>query len=209
MSHPSVRKLVTFVEDTLVEGGRAAPRPLRLAAAAAVLRNPWAGQGFVEDLRPAILEIAPALGDLLVPRLLEAAGGAAAIEAYGKAAVVGTAGEVEHASAMIHTLRFGNKLRMAAEGSSFLSFTNKRGGPNCAVAVPMTHKVQEKRGARSHFLTYEFSVADAPGPDELLVAIGAATGGRPHPRIGDRYQDMEEMGVDQAGRPAAEPVTPA
>ncbi|MGF7160943.1 hypothetical protein FHS85_002574 [Rhodoligotrophos appendicifer] len=194
-----VRKVVTYVEDTLIEGGKAAPRPLRMVATAAVMTSPWAGKGFVEDLRPAILEWAPVLADLLVPRLIEAAGGKDAIEAYGKAAVVGVNGEVEHASALIHTLRFGNELRQAAGGTSFLSFTNKRGGPGCSIAVPMTAKAQENHGSRAHFLTLEFTIPDAPGPDEILVAIAVATGGRPHHRIGDRFQDMAEMGVDQKG----------
>lgn len=200
MSGVAVRKIVTYVEETLIEGGRAAPRPLRMAAAAAVVESPWAGRGFVEDLRPGILETAPVLGDLLVPRLMEAVGGTDAVEAYGKAAVVGVNGEVEHASALIHTLRFGNALREAAGGTSFLPFTNKRGGPDCAITIPMKHKVKEKEGTRSHFITIEFSIPDAPGPDEIVVAIAAATGGRPHHRIGDRYEDMKELGVDQAGR---------
>lgn len=194
-----VRKVLSYIEDTLIEGGKQAPRPLRMVATAAVLKSPWAGQGFVEDLRPAILELAPVLAELLVPRLIEAAGGRDAIEAYGKAAVVGVNGEIEHASALIHQLRFGNELRQAAGGTSFLSFTNKRGGAGCAIAVPMTHKTEEKRGSRSHFLTLEFTIPDAPAPDEIVVAIAAATGGRPHHRIGDRYQDMAEMGVDHKG----------
>ena len=65
----------------------------------------------------------------------------------------------------------------------------------------MKNKVKEQEGARSHFLTMDFSIPDAPGPDEILIAIAVATSGRPHHRIGDRYQDMEEMGVDQAGNP--------
>jgi hypothetical protein len=164
---------------------------------AAVLRSPWAGEGFVEDLRPGILSTAPLLGEMLVPRLMEAVGGPEAVEAYGKAAVVGVAGEVEHASALIHTLRFGNQLREAVSGTSFLSFTNKRGGPGCAVDVPMTHITAS--GTRSHFLTVTFVIPDAPAADEIVVAIGAATGGRPHHRIGDRFEDMKEMGVDQTG----------
>ena len=103
-----VRKVVSYVEKTLIEGGRAAERPLVMIVAAAVIRNPWAGLPFQEDLRPAILEAAPPLGELLVAEILRQAGSADNIEAYGKAAVVGTAGEVEHASALIHTLRFGN-----------------------------------------------------------------------------------------------------
>ena len=99
-----------------------------MCAVAAVVRNPWAGQGFVEDLRSTILEAAPGLGEETVPRLLDLAGGPDAIEGYGKAAVVGVNGEVEHASGLIHTLRFGNRYREAVGGTTFLAFSNKRAG---------------------------------------------------------------------------------
>lgn len=191
-----IRKLVSFIEDTFVEGGRKGAQPVRMMAAAAVLRNPWAGRGFVENLRPEILATAPELGRKLVPIILEACGGKERVDGYGKAAVVGTAGEVEHASALIHTLRFGNLFREAVGGKSYLSFTNKRGAPGCAIAVPMMHKLDE--GMRSHYLTIEFTINDAPGPDEIVVALGASTGGRLHPRIGDRYLDMKEMAAEQA-----------
>ncbi|MEX0809949.1 MAG: amino acid synthesis family protein [Dongiaceae bacterium] len=186
-----IRKIVHFVEDCLIEGGKAATEPTRMVAAAAVLRNPWAGRGFVENLRPEILDVAPDIGRRLVPIIVEACGGKDRIEAYGKAAVVGSNGEIEHASALIHTLRFGNLYREAVGGKTYLSFTNKRGGPGCSIAVPMMHKLDE--GQRSHYLTIEFSINDAPGPDEIVVALGASTGGRAHPRIGNRYIDMEEI----------------
>jgi len=186
-----VRKIVQFVEDGLIEGGRKAERPIRMAAVAAVLKNPWAGRGFVENLRPEILDVAPDLARMIVPILVEACGGADRIEAYGEAAVVGSNGEIEHASALIHTLRFGNFFREAVGGKSYLSFTNRRGGPGCAIAVPMMHKLDE--GQRSHYLTIEFTINDAPAADEIVVALGASTGGRAHPRIGNRYTDMEEM----------------
>lgn len=195
-----IRKIVRYAEDSFIEGGKAGPKPIRMAAVAAVLRNPWAGRGFVENLRPEILSVAPPLAEKMVPALLELCGGGAAVEAYGKAAVVGTAGEIEHASALIHTLRFGNIFRSAVGGESYLSFTNKRGGAGCAIAVPMMHK--NDAGMRSHYLTLEFTIADAPAPEEIVVAIGASTGGRMHPRIGDRYQDMKEMGVDEGKRKA-------
>jgi len=192
-----LRKLVTYVEDTFIEGGKEGG-PVRMAGVAAVVTNPWAGKPFVEHLRPEILAVAPALGDELVPQLLELLGGGDRVAAYGKAAVVGTAGEIEHASALIHTLRFGNKFRTAVSGKSYLSFTNKRGAPGCSIAIPMMHKNDE--GMRSHYLTLEFTINDAPAPDEIVVAIGASDGGRLHPRIGDRYQDMAEM-QEEAGAP--------
>lgn len=186
-----LRKVVSFVEDVVVEGGRAGPLT-RSAGVAAILENPWAGKGFVEDLRPAIFDTAPKLADLLVPRLLELLGGGDRIEAYGKAAIVGTSGEIEHASALIHTLRFGNVFRDAVDGKTFLSFTNVRGGPGSPIFIPMIDK--KDAGRRSHYITLNFAVPDAPAPDEIVVAIAGSTGGRLHPRIGDRYQDMAELG---------------
>ncbi|CAM5762891.1 hypothetical protein LMIY3S_00630 [Labrys miyagiensis] len=188
-----VRKIVTYVEDVKVEGTRAVPGPFLLLAAAAVIRNPWAGQEFVEDLKPAIHRVAPRLGALLTQQMVSLAGSGEAIEAYGKAAVVGTAGELEHASALIHTLRFGNHFRKAVGAKSYLSFTNTRGGPNCPIVIPLMDKLDE--GRRSHYLTIQFSILDAPAPDEIVVALGGSIGGRPHHRIGDRYQDLKELGA--------------
>ena len=187
-----LRKIVTYVETTFIEGGRDAPVPLKLFAAAAVITNPWAGRGFVEDLGPEIRAVAPILGEKLTAEILAMTGGGAAVEGYGKAAIVGTSGEVEHASALIHTLRFGNHYRKAVGAKSYLSFTNTRGGPNCPVVIPLMHKGDE--GMRSHYLTIQFSIMDAPAPDEIVVALGASIGGRPHHRIGDRYKDIAELG---------------
>lgn len=188
-----IRKIVTYIDETLIEGGRAAPVPLRLFAVAAVLKNPWSRRGFVDDLGPEIRRIAPILGELLTSRILSLTGSGEAVEGYGKAAIVGTDGEVEHASALIHTLRFGNIFRKAVGAKSYLSFTNVRGGPGCALAIPMMHKHDE--GMRSHYLTVQFSIADAPAADEIVVALGASIGGRPHHRIGDRYHDLKELGA--------------
>ena len=187
-----IRKIVTYDEEILIEGGRIAPKPLQLFGVAAVVANPWAGRGFVEDLKPEIHAVAPVLGELLTARILDLTGSGDAVEGYGKAAVVGTAGEVEHASALIHTLRFGNHYRKAVGAKSYLSFTNTRGGPDCPIVVPLMHKNDE--GMRSHYLTVQFSILDAPAPDEIVVALGASIGGRPHHRIGDRYQDLKELG---------------
>ncbi len=188
-----LRKIVAHSEEVHIEGGKAADPPLAMHAVAAVLTNPWAGQGFVENLRPTLLDVAPQLGNIMVPKLMELAGGGNNVEAYGKAAVCGTNGEVEHASALIHTLRFGNIFRTAVSGTAYLSFTNSRIGPGANIAIPMMHKIDA--GSRAHYLTLDFTVADAPGPDELVIALGVALGGRPHHRIGDRYIDMEEMGL--------------
>ena len=189
-----LRKLVHFIEDIREEGGRACGKPWKLFAVAAVIRNPWHGRGFVEDLKPEIYALGPPLGEMLTREMLDIAGSGEAIEAYGKAAVVGTGGEIEHASALIHTLRFGNYYRDAVGAKSYLAFTNTRGGPNAPISIPLMHK--HDLGMRSHYLTVQFSIADAPAPDELLVALGGAIGGRPHHRIGDRYQDLVDLGHD-------------
>lgn len=188
-----IRKIVHYQEDILIEGGRAAARPWRCFAAAAVLKNPWSGQGFVEDLNPAIRAIASPLGELLTSALLAAADGTGEnIEAYGKAAMVGCDGEIEHGSALIHTLHFGNHYREAVSAKSYLAFANTRGGPNAAINIPLMHK--HDAGMRSHYLTIVFSIADAPAHDEIVIALGGADGGRPHHRIGDRYQDLKDLG---------------
>lgn len=195
-----IRKTLLNIETTLIEGGRAAPQPLTLITAAAVLKNPWAGRGFVEDLKPEINAVAPILGALLTKLVLDAADGGDKVEAYGKAAVVGLDGEVEHASALIHTLRFGNHYRSAVRAKSYLAFTNTRGPANAPIMIPLMDKNDE--GRRSHYLTIQFAIPDAPAADEIVVALGASIGGRPHHRIGDRYQDLKDLGHDVAN-PAA------
>ncbi len=189
-----IRKTFLNIETTLIEGGRLAAQPLKLIAAAAVVKNPWAGRGFIEDLKPEIHDVAPELGALLTQMIVDAAGGGDRIEGYGKAAVVGLDGEVEHASALIHTLRFGNHYRSAVGAKTYLAFTNTRGPANCPIMIPLMDKTDE--GRRSHYLTVQFSISDAPSADEIVVALGASIGGRPHHRIGDRYQDLKDLGHD-------------
>ena len=191
-----IRKTLLHVENTLIEGGREAARPLTLIAAMAVVKNPWAGRGFVEDLKPEIHAVAPVLGELLTGMILKVAGSGEAVEAYGKSAVVGLDGEVEHASALIHTLRFGNHYRTAVGAKSYLAFCNTRGPANAPVMIPLMDKNDE--GRRSHYLTIQTAIADAPAADEIVIALGASIGGRPHHRIGDRYQDLRELGHDVA-----------
>ena len=192
----AIRKTLLHVETTLIEGGREAPRPLRLFAALAVLRNPWAGRGFVENLKPEIAAVAPALGELLTGMILEAVGSGETVEGYGKTAVVGLDGEIEHASALIHTLRFGNHYRKAVGAKSYLAFCNTRGGANAPILIPLMDKNDE--GRRSHYLTIQTAIADAPAAGEIVVGLGASVGGRPHHRIGDRYQDLKDLGQDLA-----------
>ena len=186
-----IRKYVVYDEETLIEGFRKAETPLRMFAVAAVIENPWAGK-YIEDLKPEILSIAPPLGKELTQRITNLVGGGDRIEAYGKAAVVGLDGEIEHASALIHTLRFGNFYREAVGAKSYLSFTNTRGPADSPIMIPLMDK--NDAGRRSHYLTIQFSIADAPRSDEIVVAIGGSIGGRPHHRIGDRYQDLKDLG---------------
>ena len=186
-----IRKFVKSVDRTLIEGGKTAKIPVELVSVAVVITNPWIKSDFVEDLKPEIIKYAPTLGNLLVKELLNEIGSADKVLAYGKAAVVGLKGEIEHGTALIHTLRFGNIYRDAVEGTSYLSFTNTRGPAGCVISVPMMHK--KDAGLRPYYLTQEFTIHDAPIDNEIVIAIGAATSSRAHARTGDRYQDMEEM----------------
>ena len=187
-----LRKIVTFDEDIYSEGGKEADPILRIIGVAAVLSNPWKGQGFVEDLQPEIKRIAPVIGKALTDRLISMVGSGEKIEAYGKAALAGTSCEIEHASAIIHTLQFGNFYREAVGAKSYLGFTNTRGPANTQIQIPLMDK--HDTGRRSHYLTVQFSIYDAPDVDEIVCALGAATSGRPHHRIGDRYSDLKALG---------------
>ena len=187
-----LRKIVTFDEDIYSEGGKEANPILRIIGVAAVLSNPWKGQGFVEDLQPEIKRIAPVMGKALTDRLISMVGSGEKIEAYGKAALAGTSCEIEHASAIIHTLQFGNFYREAVGAKSYLGFTNTRGPANTQIQIPLMDK--HDTGRRSHYLTVQFSIYDAPDVDEIVCALGAATSGRPHHRIGDRYSDLNALG---------------
>lgn len=199
MQQPQIRKIVTFEEETLIEGYKSADTPLRMFAVAAVLTNPWSGR-YAEDLQPEIRAFAPILGKLLTDKIITLAGGADKIEAYGKAAVVGLNGEIEHASGLIHTLHFGNFYREALSANTYLAFTNTRGTANTPIMVPLMDK--DDAGRRSHYLTIQFAIPDAPRDDEVVIVLGGATGGRPHHRIGDRYQDLKDLGHD-LNNPAA------
>lgn len=196
---PEIRKIVTYDEEVFIEGFRPTDKPWRMFAVAVVVRNPWAGQ-FVEDLNPEIRAYGPVLGQMITDRMISLAGSGGAIEAYGKAAVVGLDGEIEHASGLIHTLRFGNFYREAVEAKSYLAFTNTRGTANAPITVPLMDK--NDAGRRSHYLTIQFAIPDAPRDDEIVVVLGAAMSGRPHHRIGDRYQDLKDLGHD-VDNPAA------
>lgn len=182
-----VRKVTVLTEEILRDGSGALATSVTRAAAAAVIRNPWSGSAVSTDLAPETERIAPVLAKVLTDRLTAALGGAGEIEAFGKSAVVGLKGEVEHAAALIHTPYFGNLVREFLEGTSILSFSDERAEPGTTIAVPMWHK--EAASTRSHYQTLTLNLSDAPHPDEIVVIAAASTGSRPHPRIGDRTTD--------------------
>jgi len=176
-----IRKIVTFVEETRIEGGKPVDPPTRRAAAVAVIRNPYAGT-FVEDLTP-LAEVGEELGRLLTERAVAALGIAGpSVESYGKAALVGADGELEHAAAILHP-KLGAPVRKAlGKGASIIPSSKKRGGPGAPLDVPLGHK--DAAFVRSHFDGMEVRIADAPRADEILVAIAVTDSGRPHPRVG-------------------------
>ena len=187
-----IRRTLLNVQTTHVEGGKPVDEPTKLIAALAIIRNPWFGRGFVENLRPEIQETGPVTGKLLTDMILDVTGDN--IEGYGKASVVGMGGEIEHAQAMTHTLWFGNQYRDAVGAKSYLAFTNTRGAAATPIMIPLMDK--HDGGRRSHYQTIHLNVPDAPAEDEIILALGASIGGHPHHRIGDRYQDLAEMGRD-------------
>jgi hypothetical protein len=175
----NVRKVVTVVEEVHQEGGREVTPTARVAVVAAVIDNPWAGQGFVENLSAGIDENASDLGALLAPMVVAALG--QPIEAYGKAAIVGLNGEIEHGSGLIHTLKFGDHFRNAANASTLLPAVEKRGPAGVTFDIPLKHFTDAT--IRSHHQTIEVRVADAPHPDEIVIALAAAAQGRPQQRL--------------------------
>lgn len=182
-----VRRVTTVRDELRREAGRTLQRPLRQAAAVAVLRNPWLGEGPESDLGPATERIAPVLGKILSDRLVRALGGVGRIEAFGKAALVGLDGELEHAGALIHTPYFGNIVRELLEGTSVLCFADGRAEPGTDLRVPLWHKTHAT--SRKHYQTMEVHLPDAPRADEICVIAAASDGPRPFPRIGDRSTD--------------------
>ena len=127
-----LRKVVCSREEIIMEAGEKLTHPIHQASVAAVLRNPWIGTGPAEDLTVDAAAIAPPLSKLLTDRLTDVLGGAENIEAFGKAAVVGLRGEIEHAGALIHTPFFGNLVREFLEGTSVLCFADTRSEPSGA-----------------------------------------------------------------------------
>jgi len=185
-----IRRTLLNVQTTRIEGDKPLDEPTKLISAIAIIKNPWFGRGFVENLRPEIRAIGPVVGELLTRMILDVTGDK--IEGYGKASVVGMGGEIEHGQALTHTLFFGNQYRDAVGAKSYLAFANTRGAAGTSLMIPCMD--MHDAGRRSHYQTIHINVPDAPADDEVIVALGASIGGNPHHRIGDRYQDLEEMG---------------
>lgn len=182
-----LRKLVVHREFVVSEAGAAPVHPIQQATAAAVVRNPWIGTGHTYDLSAGAARIAPVLARLLTDRLIAALGGVDAVEAFGKAAIVGSTGEIEHGAALIHTPYFGNLMREFLDGESIICFADTRADAGQPLVVPLWHKTTA--ATRSHYQTVTARVSDAPRTDELVIVAAASTGSRPHPRIGDRTTD--------------------
>ena len=179
--------MVLYREEVLNENGTRPERPALRATVAAVISNPWLGTGPTTDLSAKAESIAPHLAKLLTDRLIESLGGAIAIEAFGKAAIVGTSGEIEHGGALIHTPFFGNLMREFLHGDSIICFADARADAGESLIVPMWHKTAA--ATRSHYQTIAARVSDGPRDGEIVVIAAASTGPRPHARIGDRKTD--------------------
>jgi hypothetical protein len=184
-----IRKLLTVIEETHQEAEQDIKPPTRKAAAIAVIANPFAGRA-VEDLSE-LIELGAMLGGLLGERAVRALGiEPAQAESYGKAAIVGENGELEHAAAILHP-KLGAPLRLAVEkGAALVPSAKKRGGMGAAIDVPLGHK--DAAYVRSHFDAMEIRVPDAPRANEIVVAVVITDSGRPRPRIGGLAADAIE-----------------
>ena len=176
-----IRKLIVQVDETRLEMGQTIEPPTRRALAMAVIENPYAGR--FEPNLDALIAIGEELGGLLGDRCVQALGIAPGqAHSYGKAAIVGEAGELEHAAAILHP-KLGATLRRAVDkGAALVPSAKKRGGLGTAIDVPLGHK--DAAFVRSHFDAIEARVADAPRAHEIVVAVAVTDSGRPLPRVG-------------------------
>ncbi len=177
----NIRKLVVQVDETRIEMGQAIDPPTRRAVAIAVIENPYAGR-YSENLDE-LIAIGEELGAMLGQKAVAALGIAPGeAQSYGKAAIVGEAGELEHAAAILHP-KLGAPLRIAVEkGAALVPSSKKRGTLGTAIDVPLGHK--DAAFVRSHFDAVEARVSDAPRANEIVVAVAVTDSGRPLPRIG-------------------------
>jgi len=176
----ALRKRATIVEEIHHEGGPPPARPLLRGAVLAVIANPYAGR-FEPDIAPMMEALKP-LGLEMANRLLAALGGErSAIEGYGKGAIVGAAGELEH-GALWH-VPGGYAMREVLGGAkAIVPSAKKVGGPGARLDVPITHV--NASYVRSHFDAIEVGLADAPRAAEIVVVLAMTTGGRIHARVG-------------------------
>ncbi|WP_448329254.1 amino acid synthesis family protein [Sulfitobacter sp. M13] len=176
-----IRKIAVWVEETHREIGQQISPPTRKAVAVAVIKNPFVGS-YTEDLTP-LMDIGAELGGLLGDKCVAALGiTPAQAESYGKAAMVGEGGELEHAAAILHP-KLGAPLRVAVEkGAALVPSSKKMGGPGQVLDVPLGHK--DAAYVRSHFDGIEVRLNDAPRAGEILVAVAVTDSGRPLPRVG-------------------------
>lgn len=187
-----IRKTTVIVEETRLEVGIAIKPPTRKAVAVAVIRNPFAGQ-YTEDLTD-LMDIGAELGEFLGEKCIKALGiSPSDAESYGKAALVGENGELEHAAAILHP-KLGAPLRKAVEkGAALVPSSKKVGSPGQPLDVPLGHK--DAAYVRSHFDGIEVRVNDAPRANEILVAVAITDSGRPLPRVGG-LKANETEGID-------------
>ena len=185
----NIRKLVVEIEEVLSEEGREVYPPICRVVAMAVIKNPFAGR-YVEDLSE-LIDAGEALGKLLGEKAVAALGvDPSAVQSYGKAAIVGEDGGLEHAAALLHP-KLGAPLRKAVEkGAALVPSSKKRAGIGARIDVPLGHK--DAAYVRSHFDAMEAGISDAPQPDEIVVLVAVTNGGRPHPRIGGLTHEQAE-----------------
>jgi Amino acid synthesis len=188
MPEVQVRKRVLLVEEIFHEGGPIAVKPQRRAAALAVIRNPYAGryveiiEGFMDNLKPLGLDMARSLVAAL-------GGDAKVVEGYGKGAIVGSAGELEH-GALWHAPGGYSMREVLGGAKAIVASTKKVGGPGTRLDIPITHI--NASYVRSHFDAMEIGIADAPRADEILFALVMTTGARVHARVGGlKASDIE------------------
>lgn len=179
MPDMKVRKVVVQIEETQSDFGKPVAPAARKVTVAAVISNPFAGE-YVEDLAP-LYALGAEVSAMLVKRAMEASGLTAAdIGSYGKAAIIGTDGEIEHAAALIHP-KFGAPVRSAVDGKDIIPSTKKIGAPGAAITFPLTGK--ESIWSLDHMDAAEIVIPDAPRADEAVVVLAIASGGRPLHRI--------------------------
>ncbi|SDE38359.1 amino acid synthesis family protein [Ruegeria marina] len=176
-----IRKIAVIIEETRIEAGREIDPPTRKAVAVAVIENPFAGR-YVDDLTP-LMDTGAELGALLGERCVQALGiRPEQAESYGKSAMVGENGELEHAAAILHP-KLGAPLRKAVEkGAALVPSSKKMGSPGQVLDVPLGHK--DAAYVRSHFDGIEVRLNDAPRANEIMVAVAVTDSGRPLPRVG-------------------------